>query len=90
METSTLQKDKILEIWAEHLEVAKSLPQLASAVSTAVDMICDSLAAGGQLLIAGNGGSAEMLSILLRNSPDASCANASLSGHSLCTSTHLR
>ena len=58
METSTLQKDKILEIWAEHLEVAKTLPQLASAVSAAVDMICDSLAAGGQLLIAGNGGSA--------------------------------
>jgi D-sedoheptulose 7-phosphate isomerase len=52
------QVDEILAIWNEHLEVAKSLPTLASAVSTAVDLIYSSLAAGGQLLIAGNGGSA--------------------------------
>jgi D-sedoheptulose 7-phosphate isomerase len=52
------QADKILAIWNEHLEVAKTLPKLASAVSTAVDMIFTSLDAGGQLLIAGNGGSA--------------------------------
>ena len=50
--------DKILAIWKQHLEVAKTLPTLASAVSSAVDLICSSLAAGGQLLIAGNGGSA--------------------------------
>jgi D-sedoheptulose 7-phosphate isomerase len=54
----TQQTDKIMAIWEEHLEVAKTLPQLASAVSAAVDMICSSLASGGQLLIAGNGGSA--------------------------------
>src|SRR5271167_5218672 len=45
-------------IWNEHLDVAKALPMLAPAVSSAVDLIYSSLAAGGQLLIAGNGGSA--------------------------------
>jgi D-sedoheptulose 7-phosphate isomerase len=40
------------------MEVAKALPILAPAVSSAVDMIYSSLAVGGQLLIAGNGGSA--------------------------------
>ena len=54
----TLQEDKIKAIWDEHLEVAKALPALASAVSKAVDLIFFSLAAGGQLLAAGNGGSA--------------------------------
>ncbi len=52
------QVDKIIAIWDEHLEVAKTLPALASAISSAVDLIYSSLAAGGQLLIAGNGGSA--------------------------------
>jgi D-sedoheptulose 7-phosphate isomerase len=52
------QVNKIMTIWNEHLEVAKALPPMASAVSRAVDMIYSSLAAGGQLLIAGNGGSA--------------------------------
>jgi D-sedoheptulose 7-phosphate isomerase len=54
----TQQVNKIMTIWNEHLEVAKALPPLAAAVSRAVDMIYSSLAAGGQLLIAGNGGSA--------------------------------
>jgi D-sedoheptulose 7-phosphate isomerase len=54
----TQQDEKIRAIWAEHLEVAKMLPSLAPAVSSAVDLICSSLAQGGQLLIAGNGGSA--------------------------------
>jgi D-sedoheptulose 7-phosphate isomerase len=45
-------------MWDEHLEVAKSLPPLASAVCTAVDFIHSSLSAGGLLLVAGNGGSA--------------------------------
>lgn len=58
MAIPTQQLDKIKAIWDEHLEVAKTLPQLASAVSAAVDMIHSSLAAGGQLLVAGNGGSA--------------------------------
>jgi D-sedoheptulose 7-phosphate isomerase len=54
----TQQVDKIMAIWNEHLEVVKGLPMLASAVSSAIDIIHSSLAAGGQLLIAGNGGSA--------------------------------
>jgi D-sedoheptulose 7-phosphate isomerase len=54
----TQQVDKILAIWNEHVEVAKALPTLAPAVSSAVDIIYSSLAVGGQLLIAGNGGSA--------------------------------
>jgi D-sedoheptulose 7-phosphate isomerase len=55
---TTGQLDKIIAIWNEHLEVFKALPALAPAVSKAVDMIYSSLANGGQLLIAGNGGSA--------------------------------
>src|SRR5271156_5677551 len=47
-----------MAIWNEHLEVARTLPTLASAVSSAVDLIYSSMAAGGQLLVAGNGGSA--------------------------------
>jgi D-sedoheptulose 7-phosphate isomerase len=47
-----------MAIWNEHMEIAKALPGLAPAVSKAVDIIFSSLAAGGQLLIAGNGGSA--------------------------------
>ncbi len=58
MASPTQQVDRIKAIWNEHLEVAKSLPRLASAVSDAVDLMYSSLAAGGQLLIAGNGGSA--------------------------------
>lgn len=58
MGASTQQLDRIRSIWEEHLEVAKALPGLAPAVSDAVDRICASLEAGGQLLIAGNGGSA--------------------------------
>jgi D-sedoheptulose 7-phosphate isomerase len=52
------QVDRITEIWSEHLAVARLLSDLTSAVSNAVDLICASLASGGQLLVAGNGGSA--------------------------------
>jgi len=52
------QPGKIMAIWEEHLEVAKALSGLAAAVSDAVDIIFDSLAAGGRLFTAGNGGSA--------------------------------
>jgi len=52
------QVDRITAIWNEHLEVAKALPRLVTGVSTAVDIIYSSLAAGSQLLVAGNGGSA--------------------------------
>lgn len=58
MASSTLQLDRIKAIWDEHLEIAKALSALAPNVSNAVDVIYSSLAAGGQLLIAGNGGSA--------------------------------
>jgi len=58
MASTTRQVDKIVAIWNEHLEVAKVLPALASDVSSAVDIISASLSAGGQLLAAGNGGSA--------------------------------
>jgi len=52
------QEQKIIEIWTEHLDVAKELPRIASEVSRAVEIICASLISGGQLLVAGNGGSA--------------------------------
>jgi D-sedoheptulose 7-phosphate isomerase len=55
---ATEQVDKIIGIWNEHVEVAKTLPTLALAVSSAVDLIYSSMVAGGQLLVAGNGGSA--------------------------------
>ena len=58
MASPTQQIDRIRAIWEEHLEVARTLPMLATDVSSGVDMIYSSLAAGGQLLIAGNGGSA--------------------------------
>lgn len=58
MAVPTKQVDKVVAIWNEHLEVARALPGIASAVSDAIDIISSSLAAGGQLLIAGNGGSA--------------------------------
>lgn len=54
---SAKQTARIKAIWSEHLEVFKALPKLAPFVSDAVDMIYSSLASGGQLLIAGNGGS---------------------------------
>lgn len=58
MATTTQQTDRILAIFNEHIEIAKLMPGLTAAVSDAVDIIYSSLAAGGQLLIAGNGGSA--------------------------------
>lgn len=58
MAKPTEQVDRIKAIWSEHLEIAKALPSLAPGVSQAIDMIYSALAAGGQLLIAGNGGSA--------------------------------
>jgi D-sedoheptulose 7-phosphate isomerase len=58
MDRESQQVDKIRAIWDEHLEVTKLLPSMATDVSRAADLICSSLAAGGQLLIAGNGGSA--------------------------------
>lgn len=58
MASSTQQIDRIMAIWNEHMEISRALPILAPTVSNAVDIIYSSLAGGGQLLIAGNGGSA--------------------------------
>jgi D-sedoheptulose 7-phosphate isomerase len=55
---ATCQIDRINCILNEHLEVAKALHRLSQEVSEAVDMIAASLASGGQLLVAGNGGPA--------------------------------
>jgi D-sedoheptulose 7-phosphate isomerase len=52
------QVDAVLIIWEEHLQVARALATMAADVANAVDLITASLAAGGQLLLAGNGGSA--------------------------------
>ena len=67
----TQQIDRIKAIWNEHLEIAKTLPALAPAVSSAVDLMYSTMAAGGQLLIAGNGGQQLMRSTSLRNLPAA-------------------
>lgn len=58
MSSAARQIDKIGSIWNEHLDAANALFGLSSQVSQAVDMVYASLAAGGQLLAAGNGGSA--------------------------------
>ncbi len=52
------QTDRIKAIWDEHIVVAKALHTLAPDVAAAVESIGRSLARDGQLLIAGNGGSA--------------------------------
>ncbi len=58
VETPAQQIEKIQAIWQEHMDVARVLPTLAPGASAAVDLIYSSLVGGGQLLIAGNGGSA--------------------------------
>jgi D-sedoheptulose 7-phosphate isomerase len=52
------QAETIEAIWTEHLEAARALFGITRDVSAAVDMIADTLSAGGRLLLAGNGGSA--------------------------------
>ena len=80
MTATTQQVAKITEIWNKHLDVAKALHELTSDVSNAVDVIASSLAAGGQLLIAGNGGSAA----------DAQHIAAELTGRFQCERQPLR
>jgi len=48
----------ITTIWGEHLQVAADLSTLAPDVDRVVALIAESLAAGGGLLVCGNGGSA--------------------------------
>ena len=55
---SIAQAKRIAVIWEEHLKVAHLLSSLTDSVSEAVDMIYASLVEGGQLFVAGNGGSA--------------------------------
>lgn len=57
-QTADQQLLRVNAIWQEHTEVANLLPSVAPDVSAAIEMIYSSLAADGQLLIAGNGGSA--------------------------------
>ena len=45
-------------IWDEHLRTAAALRPLAAEVDRAVDLIAQSMRAGGTLLVCGNGGSA--------------------------------
>jgi D-sedoheptulose 7-phosphate isomerase len=51
-------RQAIEEIWDEHVHVAKALHALAAEVGRVVDIVSDSIAAGGGLLVCGNGGSA--------------------------------
>lgn len=55
---SSSQLEKIMTAWDEHVEVARRIYALAPMVSDAVDLIYASLAVGGLLMTAGNGGSA--------------------------------
>ena len=58
MATVIRQTDRLQAIWNQHLEVARLLPRLTEDISRAVDTIASSLEKDGQLLVAGNGGSA--------------------------------
>ena len=58
MTTPAKQFNELERIWKEHSQVAASLSQLTQDVSEAVDKIYSSMAAGGHLFVAGNGGSA--------------------------------
>ena len=58
MSSAVQQMERINLIFTEHLRTAEGLFGLSSQVSEAVDIVYKSLAGGGQLLVAGNGGSA--------------------------------
>ena len=58
MERQVSHRPAIEAIWEEHLRVAAALRPLAADVDRVVAMIAGSLAAGGGLLVCGNGGSA--------------------------------
>ena len=59
MTNSAEQLRRIKAIWNEHLQVSRGLARLSGgAVLEAVNIIYSSLANGGKLFIAGNGGSA--------------------------------
>lgn len=58
MEPEVSHRAVIETMWDEHVRVATALRPLASEVDRAVDIIAKSMAAGGGLLVCGNGGSA--------------------------------
>jgi D-sedoheptulose 7-phosphate isomerase len=58
MEAQVSHLSAIETIWEEHLEVASALRSLANEVDQVVGMVARSMAAGGVLLVCGNGGSA--------------------------------
>ena len=58
MPSAVQQMERINSIFSEHLDLSKVLFELSSQVSQVVDVIYKSLVADGQLLVAGNGGSA--------------------------------
>ena len=58
MELEVSHVSAIEAIWDEHLQVATALRSLAPEVDRVVGIIAKSMAAGGGLLVCGNGGSA--------------------------------
>jgi D-sedoheptulose 7-phosphate isomerase len=58
MTASSELAEPIAAIWREHLAVANAASSLGPDIGRAVSLITASLSNGGQLLIAGNGGSA--------------------------------
>jgi D-sedoheptulose 7-phosphate isomerase len=58
VDSAVSHRTAIEAIWAEHLRVAAALGPLAPDVDRVVAAIARSMAAGGQLLTCGNGGSA--------------------------------
>lgn len=58
MDVEMTHRQPIERIWDEHMQVAKALHVLAPDVERVVTLIAKSMAAGGGLLVCGNGGSA--------------------------------
>jgi D-sedoheptulose 7-phosphate isomerase len=59
LDVSSTRPESVTRIWDEHLSVANAvLSTLAADVARAADLAIQSLAQGGKLLAAGNGGSA--------------------------------
>ena len=58
MDREVTHQSAIETIWNEHLQVATALRSLAPAVDRVVAVVARAMAAGGVLLVCGNGGSA--------------------------------
>jgi len=68
----TKQSDKILSIWDEHLQVAKTLTGLAASVSDAVDLIYAHCLRAVSYFVPAMGAQRRMRSISLQNLPAGS------------------